>query len=236
MLAVDHGNDGRLQPDLGRPGIEDHRDPIAEVGRHMTGRSRADVAGPVGARRRDRLVESGEQGTGDGVGRNTNSDRFKPGRRQVGDRCRRAFRQDEGQGPWPESFGEAPRLAWKVRQIFSRLNRKCVDNQRIEARSCLGAVDSRDGLATGGVRGKAVYRFGRHADQRSVSERGGGGGDPGVETVGIAHVKEFGQSRHSKTVLMKVAGLSPFGPHPVKPGTLEDEWPFRRRSPISCSR
>ena len=73
-----------FEADAGRAGIEDDGDRVAEIGRDMGGRGRADMAGAVGARRGERHAGALSSACGDRVGRHPDRDRVEAGGGEVG--------------------------------------------------------------------------------------------------------------------------------------------------------
>ena len=81
--AVEAGDDGRFHADLGRASVEDGVDTAFEIGYYMGGAGRADPAGAIGGRCRDRSPGRFQHGMCDRVCWNAQRDGRKPGPRQI---------------------------------------------------------------------------------------------------------------------------------------------------------
>ncbi len=131
------------RPIARRPGVEDHAHPVAEVAGDMGGGGRADVAGAVGAGRRQRTAEGGEQRLRDRMGRHADGNRVETGGDEIGDRRVQTFRQDQRQRARPERFGQPLRRLVEIGEAHGVGNRGAMHDQRIEARAALGEEDRR---------------------------------------------------------------------------------------------
>jgi hypothetical protein len=78
-------DDGRLDPDRRRTGVEDHTDFVAKILGDMSGGCWAHTAGSVGAWCRDRLAKRGQQRLRHRVGGNPDGNRVEPRRHQIDD-------------------------------------------------------------------------------------------------------------------------------------------------------
>ena len=165
-------DDGRFQADRRRPGVEDDADMVAEVVDDMGGGGRADMAGAVGARRRQRPGAGGQQRLRHRMRRHAHGQRVEAGRDQIGDAGIGASAAAPGSAaparrPRPAARHRAPK-----RDVARGLGRRGdMDDQRVEARPSLGEEDAADRGRIGGVGGKPVDRLGRHRHQFAPVER-----------------------------------------------------------------
>ena len=82
-LGAGHIDHGQFQPERRRPAVEDHGDAVAEIGLHMRRGGRADVAGAVGAGRRDRPTGAPQQRLRHRMRRHPQRDGVEPGGGQI---------------------------------------------------------------------------------------------------------------------------------------------------------
>ena len=147
------------------PPFEHGVDPPVEIGQHMGRRRRADMAGAIGRGRRDRAARRRDQAARLRVGRHAKADAVEAGARQIADARAVGQRQDQRQRPGPEGRGQP--FGARIEAPFPTRPGHVRDmgDQRIEARSALGAINAGDRARVGGERAKAVNRLGRKSDQ-----------------------------------------------------------------------
>ena len=80
------GDDGRLEADRRRPAVDDEVDAAAQIGLHVCGRRRRNMAGTVGGGRDHGLAECLEDVVGDRVVGNPDRDAVETGGCKLGDR------------------------------------------------------------------------------------------------------------------------------------------------------
>ena len=164
---ADAGDDGRLDADRARAAIDDQIDAAAQVGEHVRGAGRRDVAGAIGRWRHHRPAEGARamRAPPDAPARAPRRCRARPVARSA-TRAIRLLWQHQRQRPRPE----------RRRQPFgggvedARARARGVDvgdmgDQRIEGRPALGRIEPGDGLAVAGVGAEPVDGLGRKRDQ-----------------------------------------------------------------------
>ncbi len=100
--CAEAGDDGRFHADGAGAAVEHHVDAAAQVGQHMRGAGRRDMAGAVGRGRHHRAAEGRDQRQRHRMGRHPHGDAVEPGQRQVGHAAIRLFRQHQRQRAGPE--------------------------------------------------------------------------------------------------------------------------------------
>ena len=160
------GDDRRLDTDLAGAGIDDEVDAAAQIGEHVRGACRRNVAGAVGRGRNDRSAEGGEQCVRDRMRGHAHRDGVEPGQCKIGDAAIRLLRQHERQRSRPERsrqpFGGVGEDAGDA---GARIDAGDVGDQRIEGRPPLGRIEARNGLAVTGIGAQPVDGLGRERDQ-----------------------------------------------------------------------
>ena len=136
---------------------------VAEIGCDGLARGRADAAGGVGAGRGKRAAEPRDQLGAEAL-RHAQRDRVEAGGDQRMDGRARCERQHQRQRARPERLGKLSRQRIEDGDPLGHRQRRDMGDQRIEARPALGLEDAGDGLAIGGVAGKAVDGLGRDGD------------------------------------------------------------------------
>ena len=86
-----------------RAGVEDPVDPSVEVGEHMVGRRRADMARPIGRGRGERPTSGLDQGAGDRMVRRPQGQRIEPRPCEQADPAGGGGRRNQSERSWPES-------------------------------------------------------------------------------------------------------------------------------------
>ena len=82
-----------------------------------------------------------------------------------------AQRQNQGQRAGPEGLCQ---LLGQIRPLHKALgcfDRGDMGDQRVEAGPSLGLVNRCDGLSVAGVAAKAIDRFGRKSDQKTLAQK-----------------------------------------------------------------
>ena len=163
--------DGALHAHRAGPAVQDEVDRVAEVGRDMRRRGRADQARGVGAGGRQRQQDRLEQRPRHGVGGDADRDRVQPGGGDPGQGRALGPGQDQRQRPRPErrrhglgplvEAGEGPR-AGEVGDV---------DDQGVVRRPALGAIEPGHRGVVGGDRTQAVDGLGRECDQPAPAQQ-----------------------------------------------------------------
>ncbi len=103
--------------------------------------------------------------------RHTQGDRIETGGGEIGNAGVRPARRDQRQRPGPEVCRKV-RAHWPQNGEFvCRLRRFHVNDQRVEARPCLGGEYPCDSLRVRGVGGETVDSLGGHADKLATRQR-----------------------------------------------------------------
>ena len=161
-------DDGRFQPCGAGAAVEDHIDAVAEIGRDMCGRRRADPARTDWrwARRAGRPPRSISARATGCAGTRKATVGSPALTRSAERRIRRGAAATRRQRSRPERL--APAAAHPARMRASRSASSRVGNmhdQRIETRPPLGLEDPRHRLAVEGIGAQAIDRFGRKGDE-----------------------------------------------------------------------
>ncbi len=159
-----------LDADRRRAVIDDEIDAAAQVGQHVRGGGRRDVAGAIGRRRHHRLAEGGKDFPRDAVAGNPHRDGLEARSRKLRNRAPRRLGQDERQRPRPEHFRKAFRIGIEDRQRPRGRNIGNMRDQGIERRPAFGLVKTRDRLSVGRIGAKAVNSLGREGDEAAGLE------------------------------------------------------------------
>lgn len=190
-LLRHHGNDGRLDPVLARPAVENHRDIVApELRRDVPCRRRAEPPGRICRRRGQRPVAGRQKLPRNGMSRHPQTDRIETRAGKIAHRPALADGNDERQRPRPQRARES--LGTVVEQTFPAGvgRRPDVSNQRIEPGSVFRREYPGNGLRVSRVCRQTVDRFGRQADEQAV----GNGPVSRGKTLGIGLDNRY--SRH----------------------------------------
>ena len=152
------------------PGVEQQRDPVAKLIRHMLGARRGKLAGEIGGRRGKRAAEGRDHFVRHAT-RRAERDRRKPGRHQRMHRRLWRKRQDQRQRSRPESLRQQFRAGVECPVAPRHRDFGYVANQRVEARAALGLENARHRFAIRSVGGEPVDRLRRQRDQFSRAQR-----------------------------------------------------------------
>ncbi len=120
-----------LDADLAWAGVDDEVDPAAQIGEHMRGACRRNVAGAVCRGRDDRSAEGGEQRVRDRMRGHAHRDGVEPGQRKIGDTAIRLLGEHERQRSGPERgrqlFGGVGEDAGRARGVDARRHARSAD-------------------------------------------------------------------------------------------------------------
>ena len=156
-------------PTLRRAAIDDQVDAAVEIGAHMLGERRRDVAGPIGRGRDHRLAERLQQVARDRVVRHAHRDRVRARRsRAPTPGSPSAFGSTSVSGPGQNTPASSFASSEKRASAQRRASVRHMRDQRIEARAALGGIKPRDRRAVGGVGAEAVDRLGRERHEPAV--------------------------------------------------------------------
>lgn len=161
-----------------RAAVEDEIDASVEIGEDMGRGRRADPAGPVGGRGRQRPVGGLDQRTCDRVARRAKRDGSKPGSRQRAHPAARGVRRDDRQRARPESFGQGMRVTVEIGLAHGRLAIEDMGDQRVDRRPIFGAIEGADRFARYRVGGEPIYRLRRHGDETAGAQNRRRSADP----------------------------------------------------------
>ncbi len=137
----------------------------SQIGKHVRGHGRRDMAGAVGRRRHHRPAEAGEERSRHRMIGHAHRDGIEPGRRQIGHRASGRFAQHQRQRSRPERCGEPRGFGGELRQRVRRGKIGHMRDQRVERRPPLGRIEPRHRLAIAGVGAEPVNRLGRKGDE-----------------------------------------------------------------------
>ena len=221
-------HDRRFKTDRARAAVDDEVDAAAQVGEHMRGAGRRDMAGAVGGRRHHRAAECREQRLRGPVRRHAHRDAVEPGEREVADRTIRPLRQHQRQRPRPERGGQPLGVAIEQAEPARAGNIGDMRDQRIEGRPPLGGIEPRHRLALAGVGAEPIDGLGREGGKPAGGQaaRGGrncgwgGGQNPGSRLNGHRNSSSLrlGPRRGYKTAASRSVAQSGSAPRSGRGG------------------
>ena len=168
--------DGELDADRTGAAIEDHRG-SGTAGRRcefctdMRRCRRADPAGAVGRRGRDRPSGGAQQSLRDRVRRHAHRHRVEPGARQQRHPAGGTARQHQGQRTGPEAPGKPARPVVEHGQRLRLGEAWDMDDQRVEARPAFRGEDVGDGAVVCRVAAESVHGLGRKGDEGAGAQQ-----------------------------------------------------------------
>ena len=165
------GDDGGFDADRRRAAIDDEIDAAAQIGEHVRGRGRRDMAGAVGRRRDHRPAECREDVAAPPRGRGTRTAMLSsPAVASSATGQPAALGSTSVSGPGQNAAASRAASASKRASARAAATIGDVGDQRIEGRPALGRVEPRHGLAVGGVGAEPVDRLGRKRDEAAGRE------------------------------------------------------------------
>ena len=163
-------HDGGFNAALAGPAIKDQVDLPVQVLFHVLRRRRADMAGPVGRGRDQRLAESLDQGAGAGMGGHAQGNRVEARAGDVTDGAGLRDGQDHGQRSRPEFRSDLSGLIREDGLLLRHFHVCDMGDQRVEARAALGFVQAHHGVRVCRIAGEAVDGLGWHGRQGRARE------------------------------------------------------------------
>ena len=164
-------DDGAFDADRAVAAVEHFRHGVAELGAHVRGRGRADVAEAVGRRRRQATAEFAQQGQGHRVVGAAQADGVLAAGHHVG--YPGLLAQHQGQRAGPEGRRQLPGCRRHLAgPVVQRLDAGHVHDQRVVGRPALEGENAAHGFGVAGIRGQAIHGFGGQADGLAPAQGG----------------------------------------------------------------
>ena len=158
-------------------GVDDQIDAAAQIGEHMRGAGRRNVAGAVGRWRHHRPAEGRQQRARDRVRRHAHGDAVEPGEREIG----RPGSPAASAAPGSAAPARTPRQASRPPRRSGRGRRAAATSATcaisgLNAGPALGGIEPRHRLAIAGVGAEPVDGLGR--ERRPARRRRGSAPPP----------------------------------------------------------
>ena len=157
--------------DRRRPAVDDQVDAAAQIGEHMGGGGRRDVAGAVGRGRHHRAAECRQDGARNRMVGHAHADGIEAGGRKLGDRTVRRL------SATPASAAPARSADRRSAAASNRASRRAPATSPtcaisgLNAGAALGGKEARDRLAVGGIGAEPIDGLGWKRDEPAGSKR-----------------------------------------------------------------
>ena len=165
MPLSSQGYDRRFEPGFRRPAINHRRATLPKRSNHVLCARRAYLFAAIGGRSGQREVDPIKQGLHNRMRRVAQCDRGKAGTHRFCQLRIFAHGQHQRQRTRPEPPRQIARAFIEMGKSLCLIEVFHMNDQRVEAWPPLGRIYPRDRLRAIGARGKAINRFGRHADE-----------------------------------------------------------------------
>ena len=163
-LARFRRSDGRFQTFAGGAFIQHHAHLAIQAGEHMFRARRADAAAAIGRRRGEGATALADQRAHRGMRRQAQRDRRQSCGHEMRQAALRFHRQDQRQRAGPKLFCEHLCNWREMRQRVRHVAIRDMDDERVEARPALGAVNGRHRMIVGRIGRQPIDGFGRNGD------------------------------------------------------------------------